>query len=97
MVYDGHMSAEHRPMIPKRLLPRHERVYNGDMLESRVAVLEEIARGTRETLVRIERHMTEGFKDVRDKQERDFRIMFGALIAAVLGLAALVARGFHWF
>lgn len=28
--------------------------------------------------------------------ERDFRILFGALIAVTLGLAGLMARGFGW-
>ena len=34
---------------------------------------------------------------LKDALERDFRIMFGALITAVVGLAALMAKGFHWF
>ncbi|EET3689555.1 hypothetical protein FI740_003172 [Escherichia coli] len=39
-------------------------------------------------------------KDVRDDIDKirttDFRLMFGALIATTLGLAGLMARGFHW-
>ncbi|HVB69726.1 MAG TPA: hypothetical protein VNE67_17910 [Acetobacteraceae bacterium] len=35
--------------------------------------------------------------ELRNVQERDFRIMFGALITATIGLAALMAKGFHWF
>ena len=34
---------------------------------------------------------------VRELVERDFRLLFGALITASLGLAALMAKGFHWF
>jgi len=34
---------------------------------------------------------------LRDAVETDFRIMFGALITVALGLAALMAKGFHWF
>ena len=37
------------------------------------------------------------FDEMRDRHDRDFRLMFGALITAVLGLAALMAKGFHWF
>lgn len=34
---------------------------------------------------------------LRDAQERDFRILFSATITISLGLAALMAKGFHWF
>ena len=34
---------------------------------------------------------------LRDAIETDFRVMFGALITVALGLAALMAKGFHWF
>ncbi|MCP1270937.1 hypothetical protein [Acetobacter cerevisiae] len=33
---------------------------------------------------------------IDDRHERDFRALFGALIAAVLVLAGLMAKGFHW-
>lgn len=33
---------------------------------------------------------------VRDRMERDFRVLFGALIAVTLGLAGLMAKGFQW-
>lgn len=36
------------------------------------------------------------FDGIRDKQERDFRLIFGALIALALGLAGLMAKGFQW-
>ncbi len=61
-------------------------------MESRIAVLEEIASSTKSTL----RELREDVRWVRDKQETDFRIMFGVLITAALGLATLMARGFHW-
>lgn len=35
--------------------------------------------------------------ELRRAAERDFRLLFGTLITAVLGLAALMAKGFHWF
>lgn len=35
-------------------------------------------------------------KDVRKDMQLDFRLMFGALIAVALGLASLMAKGFHW-
>lgn len=32
----------------------------------------------------------------RARHERDFRILFGALISVALGLSALMAEGFGW-
>jgi hypothetical protein len=34
---------------------------------------------------------------LREAQERDFRILFSAMITVALGLAAMMAKGFHWF
>lgn len=33
---------------------------------------------------------------VRDNLERDFRLVFGVVIVVALGLAGLMAKGFHW-
>lgn len=33
---------------------------------------------------------------IDDRHDRDFRVLFGALIAVALGLAGLMAKGFHW-
>jgi len=38
-----------------------------------------------------------GLDGARDRQERDFRLTFGALIGVALGLAAIMAKGFKWF
>ena len=35
-------------------------------------------------------------RTLRDNARTDFRILFGAIIAVALGLAGLMARGFHW-
>jgi hypothetical protein len=43
------------------------------------------------------RNMRSEIRDVRNHQERDFRILFGALIATAVGLAGLSAKGFGWF
>ena len=40
--------------------------------------------------------MGQGFRAVRAKQELDFRLMFGVLIATALGMASMMAKGFHW-
>ena len=35
-------------------------------------------------------------REHRHAADRDFRILFGALIVATFGLAGLMAKGFHW-
>jgi anti-sigma-K factor RskA len=36
------------------------------------------------------------FRDVRYQARTDFRLLFGALITVAVGMAALMAKGFHW-
>ena len=36
-------------------------------------------------------------RDIRRIHDRDFRITFGAIITATVGLAALIAHVAHWF
>ena len=33
---------------------------------------------------------------LRDEARSDFRLLFAAIIAVALGLAGLLAKGFHW-
>lgn len=61
-------------------------------MEARVAVLEQIAEDTSETLKGIRQDM----RDYRDKQEHDFRIGIGVTATTAIGLAALIAKGFQW-
>lgn len=35
-------------------------------------------------------------RDLKKDASKDFRISFGALVAVALGLAGLMAKGFHW-
>jgi|SRR5947209_2741299 hypothetical protein len=35
-------------------------------------------------------------REIRQDARTDFRLQFGALIAVALGLAGLMAKGFHW-
>jgi hypothetical protein len=80
-------------------------------MEARVAVLEQIAADTRETLREIKDHLLrmeenhkadfrrlEGdFRRLEEHQRGDFRLLLSAGAAATIGLAALMAHGFHWF
>lgn len=65
--------------------------HNGDM-EARVAKLEA-------SMEYVQRDIGEIKTDVRQIKEHartDFRQLFGALIVVALGLAGLMAKGFHW-
>lgn len=75
----------------------------GDDLEARVAKLEAHVEYIRRDLddlktdVRDFRGETKAsFSVVRTEMKSDFRVVFGALIAASLGLAGLMAKGFGW-
>lgn len=50
----------------------------------------------RETLTRFAGEVNAEFRAVRKEASGDFRILFGALITATLGLAGLMAKGFGW-
>ena len=65
---------------------------NNGAMEARVAKLEA-------SMEYIQREIGEIKTDVRqikDHARTDFRMLFGALIAVALGLAGLMAKGFHW-
>jgi hypothetical protein len=68
-------------------------------MEARVARLEAdveyIKRDVSEIKTILHGHAGK-FDGLRDRLDRDFRILFGALIAASLGLAGLMAKGFGW-
>ena len=51
----------------------------------------------RTDLSEMRKEMRSSFGAERDRHDRDFRITFGAIIAAALGLVTLVAEGFKWF
>lgn len=79
--------------------------YDGDM-EARVAKLEATAEHLQRDVAEIKTILRghdgkfdgirDRFDDLRDRMDRDFRLLFGALIAVALGLAGLMAKGFHW-
>jgi hypothetical protein len=61
---------------------------DGDM-EARMARLES-------DVEYMKRDIAELKTDVREIRTTDFRLIFGAIIATALGLAALMAGGFGW-
>ncbi|WP_391529851.1 hypothetical protein [Photorhabdus akhurstii] len=63
-----------------------------DMLEARVARLESDVEHIKKSIDEVKTDVREMRKDARS----DFRLLFGAIIAVALGLAGLMAKGFHW-
>lgn len=61
-------------------------------MEIRLAKLEASMEHVQQDVSDIKQDLREIKKDAR----ADFRLLFGALIAVALGLAALMAHGFHW-
>ena len=64
-----------------------------DPINARVAVLEHIAKETSETLKAIRGDL----KDMRDRQERDFRIAMAWTFTMACVLVGIMAKGFKWF
>ncbi|MBV8888785.1 MAG: hypothetical protein JO267_16045 [Alphaproteobacteria bacterium] len=61
-------------------------------MEARVAKLEAHIAHIQHDLGEIKSDIREIRRDART----DFRLMFGAVIFVALGLAGLMAKGFHW-
>ncbi len=40
--------------------------------------------------------MKSDIRVVKDRQERDFRLLFGAIIFVALGMTGVMAKGFGW-
>lgn len=68
-------------------------------MEARVAKLESDVGNIKTNIEDIKKDIREfrtEIKDVRKDMQLDFRILFGSLIFAVLGLAGMMAKGFGW-
>ena len=61
-----------------------------------VAVVKAGLHDLRREMTENAREVRQDIKDVRSHQERDFRLLFGTLIAVTLGLAGVMAKGFGW-
>jgi len=64
---------------------------NGDM-EARVAKLEASMEYVQRDIGEIKTDL----RQIKEHARTDFRQLFGALIVVALGLAGLMAKGFHW-
>src|ERR1700740_920611 len=63
-----------------------------DGMEARVAKLEAAADYIQRDVGEIKIEL----RTLCDNARTDFRLLFGAIITTTLGLAALMAKGFHW-
>lgn len=61
-------------------------------MDARIAKLEVTVEHVKDDI----REIKTDFREHRSTTQTDFRILFGALITVALGLAALMAHGFHW-
>lgn len=62
-------------------------------LETRVAVLETDVGHIKDDV----REIKGDIREIKNDMKTDFRLLFGAIIAVAIGLAALLAHGFKWF
>ena len=69
----------------------------GPTLEARVAKLEAAVEFVQRDVAELKADVRELRKDITGIRTTDFRILFGAIISVALGLAGLMAKGFHWF
>jgi hypothetical protein len=61
-------------------------------MEARIAMLEAAVQPIQHDVKDVKADV----RELRQNARTDFFITWGALIAGFLGLAALMARGFHW-
>lgn len=75
-------------------------------MEARILNLESFSLRVAQSIGKLEADMSHVQKDIgtmktdisqiRERQDRDFRILFGSLITVALGLGGLMAKGFGW-
>jgi hypothetical protein len=72
---------------------------DNDPMEDRVAKLEAGMEFVQRELTELKtdvREVRSDLKGIRTDMNTDFRVLFGALIAIAVGLAGIMAKGFHW-
>jgi archaellum component FlaC len=79
------------PSPPPPIAPGSQAGDNNGM-EARIAKLETAMEYVQRDLGEIKTDI----RQIKDHARTDFRMLFGALIAVALGLAGLMAKGFHW-
>lgn len=87
-----------------RFCPRRRRRLA--IMEARILNLESTVLRMAQSIGKLEADMTHVQKDIgvmkgdigqiRERQDRDFRLLFGAIITVALGLGGLMVKGFGW-
>lgn len=76
---------------------RNRASYDEFFLDSRVARMESDISYIKRDITELKEDVKEVKGDINKIRIKDFRLMFGALITTAVGLAGLMAKGFHWF
>jgi len=79
----------------KKVAPGGGPPYDGGM-EARVAKLEASTEFMQRDIAELKADVREIRKDITGIRTTDFRLIFAAIITVALGLAGLMAKGFHW-
>jgi hypothetical protein len=83
------------PRKPAQLAGGTSSTYDKET-ESRLTALESGFMYMQRDMGELKTDVRELRQDVTGIRTTDFRILFGAIIAVALGLAGLMAKGFHW-
>lgn len=70
--------------------------YDGGM-EARISKLETTVEYIQRDIKELKEDVRSIRTDITGIRTTDFRLLFGAIIAVALGLAGMMAKGFHWF
>lgn len=84
-------NIDSRRAHPARLASGGDPPHDGGM-EARIAKLESAMEHVQQDI----RDIKQDVREIKSDARTDFRLLFGALIATALGLAALMAHGFRW-
>jgi len=73
---------------------------NGDVMEVRIGKLESdveyIKRDVSELRADVRQLRDVDIRELRSHQERDFRLLFGAIVFVALGITGMLAKLFGW-
>lgn len=65
-------------------------------MEARIAKLEASVEHIRSDTAEVKSALVRQADKIDAIRTTDFRLLFGAIIAVALGLAGIMAKGFHW-
>ena len=94
------MTAPHKHAPHVEVIDRHGASAQHSNLPIKVAVLETNVDRLQIEMNELKTEFREFRKEMRAEimaiRTHDFRLLFGAIITVAIGVAALMAKGFHW-